>query len=148
MTTKRKWKRAKTPPLRPEQVRAVVRHRDGYRCVDCGMTAMRHIEKYGKNLDVHRVIPGTPYAIKNCITVCRRCHGAKPKSPRRSGGENGRVRLVLLVSPVRSRALHIRAIKDGVSLSTLINDLIDKTYAGELKELDQLAGKRKEMPET
>lgn len=91
MATVRKFKRAKAPPLRAEQVRAIVRHRDGYRCIECGISALKHIEKFGRNLDVHRKTPGSPYTVRGCVTLCRTCHGPQSRRPRGSCGPSNTV---------------------------------------------------------
>lgn len=67
------------------QIKAAVRERDGLRCVKCGMTNFEHILTTGRQLDVHRVDPGSEYAVEGCITVCRACHGSEPKLPRGEG---------------------------------------------------------------
>lgn len=85
MSTTRKWPRAlPARKLSDVEIKAIVRHRDGYRCQQCGMSAREHVQKYRKNLDVHRVVPGSPYTVKGCVTLCRACHGPQPKSPKRS----------------------------------------------------------------
>jgi hypothetical protein len=71
-------------PLSVLEVKALVRHRDGYACTDCGMTAEQHLERFGRNLDVHRVVPGSEYTLPGCVTLCRPCHDRKPKSPKGS----------------------------------------------------------------
>ncbi len=72
------------PPvtLLPIEIKALVRHRDGYRCVECGISAAEHVLNRGRNLDVHRVIPGSKYTVDGCVTLCKECHNTKPKSPR------------------------------------------------------------------
>jgi hypothetical protein len=60
-------------------VKASVRERDGFKCQDCGMTNEQHNERYGKQLDVHRLIPGCAYSVALCVTLCRACHSTKPK---------------------------------------------------------------------
>lgn len=62
------------------ETKEYVRRRDGYACRDCGMTREQHQEKYGKDLDVHRLIPGVNYYHAWCVTLCRACHGKKPKN--------------------------------------------------------------------
>jgi hypothetical protein len=64
-----------------ERIKATVRDRDGHRCTQCGMTARRHRRRYGRTLHVHRLLPGGPYTLEGCVTLCVRCHGDKPKSP-------------------------------------------------------------------
>lgn len=65
-------------------IKAAVRLRDGNRCVQCGMDSALHIRHYGRDLEVHRKIPGSTYAVEGCELLCKRCHGPKPKSPRGS----------------------------------------------------------------
>jgi hypothetical protein len=60
-------------------IKAMVRERDGSKCLACGMTVEQHVEKFGETLHVHRVIPGTTYADDWCVTLCQPCHGKRPK---------------------------------------------------------------------
>lgn len=53
-------------------IKAKVRDRDGG-CVVCGMTKEEHFAKFGIDLDVHRIIPGSVYTIKGCVTLCKDC---------------------------------------------------------------------------
>ncbi len=62
-----------------ERQRAV--ERDRYRCQDCGMKQREHVDKYGKRLDVHHIIPISEFETpenanfpENLITLCRECH--------------------------------------------------------------------------
>jgi hypothetical protein len=60
--------------------------RDGYECVDCGMTNEDHNSKYGNNLHVHHRKPLRDYIdseestrrnaneLDNLITLCHKCH--------------------------------------------------------------------------
>jgi hypothetical protein len=62
------------------QVKDAVRKRDGFRCTGCGMTNDEHLEKYDRCLDVHRAIPGSWYVVDWCVTLCKKCHGKRPRT--------------------------------------------------------------------
>lgn len=62
------------------EVKSAVRARDGYRCMDCGLSEDDHVEQTGRALDVHRLIPGSIYRPDICVTLCRSCHGKKPRT--------------------------------------------------------------------
>lgn len=57
--------------------------RDGYRCVDCGMTMDEHIRRWRKRLTVNHIngvgrnsdLPDN--RLENLETLCLPCHGAK-----------------------------------------------------------------------
>ncbi len=72
-----KFPRAKPYKLKVVEIKALVRHRDGYRCTECGMTARQHQRTYGRALEAHRVVPGSKYTVKGCRTLCRGCHYAQ-----------------------------------------------------------------------
>ena len=63
-----------------QRVKEAVRKRDRYRCVLCGMTNAEHTARHGTCLEVHRKRPGVPYAVKNCLTLCKQCHAMQPRS--------------------------------------------------------------------
>jgi hypothetical protein len=63
------------------QVKAAVRRRDGYRCTQCGVTNLTYLAVTGRSLDVHRIVPGSEYTLDGCVTLCRKCHGPKPRRP-------------------------------------------------------------------
>lgn len=74
------------PPRPPKQnerdilkIKQAVREKDGHKCVRCEMTADEHRELYGRNLDVHRNVPGSWYTVEGCVTLCRPCHSGEPK---------------------------------------------------------------------
>ncbi len=56
-----------------------VRERDGNKCRHCGMTSFQHVLTFGRNLDVHRIIPGAPYAEDICVALCMDCHDKEPR---------------------------------------------------------------------
>jgi 5-methylcytosine-specific restriction endonuclease McrA len=71
----------KRPTAELAELKEAVRCRDRYRCVECGMTAAEHIVLTGRTLEVHRLAPGEPYTLERSVTLCRGCHGPKPRSP-------------------------------------------------------------------
>jgi hypothetical protein len=66
-------------------VKRAVRKRDGYACVQCGMTNAQHRIRWGGCLEVHRIVPGSLYTIEGCTTLCKTCHQPQPKRPKGSG---------------------------------------------------------------
>lgn len=84
-----RWPRAKPHRLSESEVKALVRFRDGYRCRECGMTAKEHHRRFHRSLEVHRIVPGSRYTIRGCVTLCRKCHFSKPKSERGTGSSDG-----------------------------------------------------------
>lgn len=72
--------------LSDNRIKHAVRARDGFRCTECGMTAEEHVALHGRNLEVHRIVPGSDYTPEGCVTLCRKCHGPKPRSLRNSVG--------------------------------------------------------------
>jgi hypothetical protein len=62
------------------EIKDAVRARDGHKCRDCGMTSEEHVAKYGRELDVHRLLPGSVYEVDWAVTLCRACHGDKPRT--------------------------------------------------------------------
>jgi hypothetical protein len=69
------------------QVKAAVRKRDGYRCTQCGATNDEHFAEYRRQLEVHRLTPGSAYTVEDSITVCRPCHHKLTRSARRRRGQ-------------------------------------------------------------
>ena len=62
------------------EVKDAVHHRDGARCQDCGITRNEHYRRFRRALEIHRLIPGSEYSLKGCVTLCKRCHARKPKT--------------------------------------------------------------------
>jgi hypothetical protein len=86
------------------RIKAAVRERDGYCCVECGTTNDEHVAEHGSILQVHRLEPGAPYSADGCVTLCKPCHGPKPRLPhgvRRR--REGLVRLPVQVAELAER---------------------------------------------
>jgi hypothetical protein len=115
------------------EIKAAVRERDGYRCRDCGMTAAQHVERFGKTLEVHRVVPGSPYTVDGCVTLCRPCHGPKPRSPRGAVVcRNGRRLLRVVLRPETRRAVdqYIAAQRLKPRLTHVVATALEQFFAG------------------
>lgn len=87
------------------RIKALVRERDWYTCTECGMSHDEHIAIYGKTFDVHRVVPGSPYSLNGCVTICRRCHGPQPKRKRGQPDLAYGMRLRIVLDPETADAL-------------------------------------------
>lgn len=55
--------------------------RDGFECVECGMSTREHQEKWNQELEVHHIVPicdfervSEAHNLKNLKTVCIKCH--------------------------------------------------------------------------
>jgi len=65
------------------ELKKSVRTRDHHCCRRCGMSRTDHLARWRKGLEVHRIIPGSPYSLDGCITLCKSCHARSARSPRR-----------------------------------------------------------------
>jgi hypothetical protein len=61
------------------RVKKLVRARDGQKCTGCGMSSADHVDAYGRDLDVHRLTPGSLYTLEGCVTMCKACHAPQPR---------------------------------------------------------------------
>lgn len=64
-----------------EAKKRAVRERDDYQCQRCGIKQQDHIERYGRRLDVHHIVPARKFddaqernRMDNLITFCMSCH--------------------------------------------------------------------------
>ncbi len=106
------------------EVKSSVRERDGFRCVDCGMTNDQHLERFGRRLDVHRLEAGSKYAVDGCVTLCRPCHTKKPKQRGRAHLVFGdRVGLFAKVLPDCLEMLEEASVRLGISRAAVIEIL-------------------------
>lgn len=54
----------------------LVREKYGNRCGRCSRTDEENIRLTGRNLHVHRLVPGSRYTVNGCILLCADCHDA------------------------------------------------------------------------
>lgn len=117
------------------EIKAAVRERDGYRCTDCGMTSDEHYARYGRELEVHRLIPGSPYTIEGSVTRCKPCHG---KAHRLIRGVFKKATVKVhrdIVRKARTIAA-FRSVSVAVLLNRLLKPIIDREFALFSRQLD------------
>lgn len=89
-----------------QEIKAAVRKRDGFLCVDCGITQGQHIEHFGRGLDVHRLSPGSEYSIDGCVALCFSCHGIRHRKLPRVAITHYCHRLADVVSVYTNKSVH------------------------------------------
>lgn len=136
-------------PDAPHNVKAAVRRRDGFCCVQCGMTNDEHIRKYSRQLEVHRKTPGSIYVADDCVTLCKTCHGPKPTVGPRSPGwvprrtEAVRVPLDLLVKVkeifAKTKKMNGRYGTVGKFFEAMLWPIVDRHHYALFNPVDGLA---------
>lgn len=120
-----------------QEIKAAVRARDGHCCTQCGMTRAQHFARYERDLEVHRLDPGSPYTLEGCILVCRACHGPLPKL--RRGWNYDKTMSVCLDVDLYHMAGLI-AFHAGADLDAYVNELlrplIERDWPRALRTLD------------
>jgi hypothetical protein len=86
-------------------VKTAVRERDGFRCTKCGVPNETYRRLCGRQLEVHRKVPGSAYTLDGCVTLCQPCHGPEPRRKPRQKQEE---------EPHSPTAVHIPAAWVGV----------------------------------
>jgi hypothetical protein len=120
------------------KIKAAVRFRDGYRCTECGLSRAEHYQIFGIDLDVHRLVPGSPYCIEGAVTLCRTCHQTKPKSKRGSRRlPNGKVQAIFLLPKEAYRALRAVALEENINMGEFLFEVLqtDNRYREALERI-------------
>jgi transcriptional regulator with XRE-family HTH domain len=101
------------------QIKAAVRARDGWRCVECGRANDDELRECGRSLDVHRLTPGSPYSVAGCVTLCKSCHGSKPKHAHSEAPLTRLARLVIESRKARGWSSFELSGRAGISYSSV-----------------------------
>jgi hypothetical protein len=112
------------------KVKQEVRKRDGDKCSECEMSGAEHKRRFGRDLDLHRIRPGSEYFTSACVLLCRPCHYSKPKSPHYSRPHQ-RVRL----SRQAHRTLRIIGAFAGMSPADFMAALITPSLRSDCEKL-------------
>jgi hypothetical protein len=125
-------------PAEVLKIKAAVRFRDGLCCTECGMTQADHYKTYGTDLQVHRLVPGSPYSIEGSVTLCRSCHAGKGISKHGSRrAPDGRVFCVLTFPLEAQQALRAAALDEGVDMGEFVFEVLknDSRYREALERI-------------
>jgi hypothetical protein len=122
-------------PTEVLRIKAAVRERDGYRCTDCGMTNDEHLARHGKSLHVHRLVPGSRYAISGGVTLCYSCHSTKPRCAPGTAVSQYRtgVTLHIWIPPALREAIDALATEKRRALTTEVIIALEKHLTDEGK---------------
>lgn len=109
------------------RVKELVRARDGDQCTRCGMVAVVHMMRWGRALEVHRVVPGSVYTVAGCVTLCKDCHEEMPA--RQPGEPDAETEGITVRLPIRYRPLLKRLAKErGIGISEFVSCALDRQY--------------------
>lgn len=123
------------------EIKRAVRERDGRRCTKCGLSSGDHFALTGRQLDVHRVVPGSAYTVEGCVALCRRCHGPMPKSRR-----GGQVEGARPVSFYASAGLLARLERVASGFGISMRSLVRMTLAEHLGDYEARLADRPQKP--
>lgn len=95
-------------PFIVRTIKRAIRDRDEYRCTECRMTNVAHLRRWGRSLEVHRIVPQSEYGFDGCTTLCKMCHSAKPHAPsvhvrQDRGSPNGSAQMLLEMLELRGK---------------------------------------------
>ena len=109
------------------RVKELVRERDGDRCAHCGMVAVVHMMRWGRALEVHRIVPGSIYTVAGCVTLCKDCHEEMPT--RQRGEPDAETEGITVRIPIKYKPLLQRMAKEqGVSITQVAMDALTAYY--------------------
>lgn len=121
-----------------ESVKRLVRERDGNCCKECGLHNAVHLMRYGRQLEVHRVVPGSLYTLDGCVTLCEECHLGKPKrAPGQKDEEKGGFFMVRLPGRFRE-PLKALAAKLGWSVPMVVQAALRHYFISEGLDVSNL----------
>lgn len=119
------------------QIKAAVRTRDGHCCTECGTTSDQHRARYGRTLEVHRLKPGSEYTVDGCVTLCKPCHGPKPRRAR------GTVPVVRVERSLK-RLLTQLAVYHRVTIAELVDPILRPFATEEFRQMAKRVCKESE----
>jgi hypothetical protein len=94
------------------------------------MTNEQSFARYGRTLDVHRLVPGSKYTLAGSVTLCRLCHARQPKCATNSDPHAGYL-LPARVSKELYDVLRAYAREQRRSVSQVVVMLLEEALAAE-----------------
>ncbi len=124
------------------EAKDAVHERDGNRCRDCGVSEEDHRASYGRDLDVHRLLPGSAYHPSVCVLLCHACHVQKPArlvsavfgDPKDTGVDFFAFNLYLSEDRYILDAIYSEAVDSGKSAHQVIHEILLKHVAAKADE--------------
>lgn len=112
------------------KMRLNILERDGYKCIDCGMTDVEHKKKWGRPITIdHKDRNRKNNSPENLRTMCLSCHGRKDLIPELKDKKIIHARFDIMASRANGETYKSIALRYGCSQATVCKWL--KIWKGE-----------------
>lgn len=102
------------------KMRIFILNRDGYSCIECGMTDAEHKAKWGRPITIdHRDKNRKNNNPENLRTMCLRCHGRKDISPKLKIKKIGDARIDIMASHANGETYESISMRYGCCQATV-----------------------------
>lgn len=102
------------------KMRLFILNRDGYRCIECGMSDAEHKTKWGRPITIdHKDKNRRNNAPDNLRTMCLRCHGRKDITPGLTIKKINDARIDIMASHANGETYKSISIRYGCSQATV-----------------------------
>jgi len=102
------------------KMRLIILKRDGYKCVECGMTDAEHKTKWNRPITIdHKDRDRSNNTPENLRTMCLRCHGRKDLIPELTDRKISNDRLDIMSSHANGETYKSIALRYGCCQATV-----------------------------